>query len=254
MATKKLETEFNNLKKDFIGLPNLIKNLLDKHENLQKKYDKFIQKQQKKNFKCRKCGDTFEKLKNLQDHKEKGCSNDKYKCDECEKYFDDENKLQKHTEKKHLKFECDDCDKVFKYEAVLEKHREAAHDDVQLFCHYYNNDKDCPYVDQCIYVHEESENCKFGSNFAQNLCMYQHEKSVDEESDNDGESSDDDDVAVVNDDIDFEEIKPALEKFKQADDNFEQLLGKHNLKCKQCEFEAKDMNGLNMHMKAKHKI
>ena len=117
MATKKLETEFNNLKKEFIGLQNLIKNLLDKHENLEKKYDKFIQKQKKKNFKCRKCGDTFEKLKNLQDHKEKGCSNAKFNWDEREKYFNDENKLQNHTEKMHVKFECDDCDKVFKYEA-----------------------------------------------------------------------------------------------------------------------------------------
>ena len=245
MATKKLETEFNNLKKEFVGLQNLIKNLLDKHENLEKKYDKFIQKQKKNNFKCRKCGDNFEKLKNLQDHKEKGYSNDKYKCDECEKYFNDENKLQNHTERMHLKFECDECDKVFRYEAVLEKHREAAHEDVQLFCHYYNNEKDCPYDDECIYIHEDSENCKFGSNCAQNLCMFQHEDC------NNVESSDDD--VDVNDGINFEDIKPALDKFKQAVDNFEQLLGKHSLKCKQCEFEAKDLNGLNMHMKAKHK-
>ena len=86
--------------------------------------------------------------------------------------------------------------------------------------------------------------------------MFQHEESVDEECDTGAESSDgddDDDVGVVNDSINFEEIKPALEKFKQAVDNFEQLLGKHSLKCKQCEFEAKDLNGLNMHMKAKHK-
>ena len=56
--------------------------------------------------------------------------------------------------------------------------------------------------------------------------MFHHEETVDEESDNDGESSDgddDDDVAVVNDGINFEDIKPALEKFKQAVDNFEQL-------------------------------
>ena len=82
--------------------------------------------------------------------------------------------------------------------------------------------------------------------------MFQHEDSGDEECNN-VESSDDDDDVDVNDGINFEDIKPALDKFKQAVDNFEQLLGKHSLKCKQCEFEAKDLNGLNMHMKAKHK-
>ena len=68
-------------------------------------------------------------------------------------------------------------------------------------------------------------NFKFGSNCARHLCMCQHEKSVDEECDDDGEKSngdDDDDVAVVDDGVDFEKIKPALEKFEQAVDNFEQ--------------------------------
>ena len=56
-----------------------------------------------------------------------------------------------------------------------------------------------------------------------------------------------------NDGINLEDMKPALEKFKQAVDNFEELLGNHSLKCKKCEFEAKDLNGLNMHIKAKYK-
>ena len=41
---------------------------------------------------------------------------------------------------------------------VLEKHKEAAHESVELFCHNYNNKKDCPYEDECIYVRDESEN------------------------------------------------------------------------------------------------
>ena len=39
---------------------------------------------------------------------------------------------------------------------------------------------------------------------------------------------------------------------KKAEGNFEDLLGKYSLKCKDCEFEAKDINGLTMHKKAKH--
>ena len=52
--------------------------------------------------------------------------------------------------------------------------------------------------------------------------------------------------------VNIEKIKPVLEKFKQAVDNFEELLEKCSLKCKDCEFEARDLNGLKMHMKAKH--
>ena len=153
----------------------------------------------------------------------------------------------------HVKFECDECEKVFRYEAILEKHKEAAHEEFQLFCHYYNNDKDCPYDDECMYIHEDSEICRFGSNCARSLCMYKHEESVEEECDNDEDSSDDDDDIADNESINVEEIKPALEKFKQAVETFEELLGNYSLKCKKCEFEAKDLNGLTMHIKAKHK-
>ena len=69
------------------------------------------------------------------------------------------------------------------------------------------------------------------------------------------EDSDDDDSVgenFANEGVDVQKIRPLLEKFKQAVDNFEELLGKHSLKCKDCEFEGKDFNGLKMHMKAKH--
>ena len=36
MATKKLETEFLNLKKEFVGLQTMIQSILDKHGDLEK--------------------------------------------------------------------------------------------------------------------------------------------------------------------------------------------------------------------------
>ena len=248
MATKKLETEFLNLKKEFVGLQTMIQSILDKHGDLEKKYEKLIQKQRKSNFRCRKCSDKFQSLSDLKKHKEEGCSKSEFKCEECNKCFKDEKKLEDHVEKMHVKYECDECDKVFKYEAVLEKHMEAAHEDVELFCHYFNNDKDCPFEDECIYVHEESEYCKFAKNCERKFCMSKHVNTGEEECENVEDSDDDDD------DINVEgiKIKPVLEKFKQAVENFEEMLGKYSLKCKSCEFEAKDLNGLSMHMKAKH--
>ena len=253
MATSKLESEFINLKKEFVGLQSLIQNLLDKHGDLEKKYEKFIHKHSKNNFRCRNCGDKFQALKKLQDHEEEGCSTTKFECDECEKRFKDEDKLQQHKDKMHEKFECDECEKVFGYESVLEKHKEAAHENAELFCHYFNNDKDCPFEDRCIFVHEESGNCRYGKNCERNLCMFQHVESRDIENVSDDDSEDGDSEESFNlHDINLEKIKPVLDKFKQAVDNFELLLNKYSLKCKNCEFEAKDMNGLTMHMKAKH--
>ena len=249
MATKKLESEFINLKKEFIGLHAMIQNLLEKHGDLEKKYEIFVKKQRKKNFKCRNCGENFESLRELKKHKEEGCDSD-FRCDECEKCFKDENKVQDHVEKMHEKFDCDECDKVFKYEAALEKHKEAAHENVELFCHYFNNNKDCPFEDECIFVHEESDNCKYGKQCERKLCMFKHENPEEEESetDSDGEN---DEVDIGVNGMDLNKIKPVLEKFKKAVDNFEELLDKYSLKCKECEFEAKDANGLSMHIKAK---
>ena len=98
MATKKLETEFINLKKEFVGLQQMIQNLLDKHGDIEKRYEKFIQKQRKGNFRCRNCGEKFEILRKLQEYKEERCSSNSLKCDECEKCFKDENELQDHTD------------------------------------------------------------------------------------------------------------------------------------------------------------
>ena len=80
--------------------------------------------------------------------------------------------------------------------------------------------------------------------------LYTHEESVDEECNDDGDSNDDD---MRDDGIIFEDIKPALEKFKQAVENVEELSGKHSLECKKCKFEAKDLNGLIMHIKTTYK-
>ena len=85
--------------------------------------------------------------------------------------------------------------------------------------------------------------------------MFRHENDIEEEDESDDDEDDDDDG---DDDVDgveavdIEKIKPVLDNFKKAVDNFEELLGKYSLKCKNCEFEAKDLNGLTMHMKAKH--
>ena len=45
-------------------------------------------------------------------------------------------------------FECEDCDKIFDFEDLLGRHTEAVHSDPDsvIFCYYYNNDKEWPFV------------------------------------------------------------------------------------------------------------
>ena len=82
--------------------------------------------------------------------------------------------------------------------------------------------------------------------------MFRHEESKTDECESEVDSDDDNEEIEIND-ANIEKIKPVLEKFRKAVDGFEELLGKYNLKCKDCDFEAKDANGLRMHLKAKHK-
>ena len=86
------------------------------------------------------------------------------------------------------------------------------------------------------------------------MCMFRHEESKKEKESDDDDSDNESEVDVLG--IDQENVKeliPILERFKEAVAKLDVLLQKCSLKCKECDFEAKDTNGLVMHMKAKHK-
>ena len=92
---------------------------------------------------------------------------------------------------------------------------------MKIFCHYYNNDKECPYDDQCIYAHEENDD-------------------------------DQDDESLIK----IEDLEPSLKKVEEAMEKVKVMIQKQTsiLKCDQCEFEARNSNGLTMHKKAKHTV
>ena len=83
-------------------------------------------------------------MKELKDHKlEKTSCQGTFKCEECDACYNVKERLEEHM-KIHVKYPCDDCDKIFNYEATLEKHVLAAHEDLELYCHFFNNDKEAP--------------------------------------------------------------------------------------------------------------
>ena len=256
MSIKDLEAEFNILKSEVVELKTKINTLVGKYSTLEKKYEK--SKKNKASFKCKECDEKLLSLNELKKHKEEHIScRGTFQCVECDKCFKEECKLNEHVDRIHTKYPCDDCDKIFKFEGLLEKHIAVAHEDIELFCHYYNNDKECPFDDQCIFVHEESKDCKFGKACERILCMFKHEENVD-----DADNEEEDDTESENEDSDdddeteemLERLKPSLENVTNAIEQVAKMLMKvsNSLKCDKYDFEAKNENGLTMHKKAKH--
>ena len=245
MSSSELTGEFTNLKEEFKKFTSIFEILIQKYSTLEQKYEKSLERGKKPMFKCSKCDEELENTTELKKHRE-SCRGT-HECEECGKCFKEELHLENHMKRVHRKFECDECDKVFKYEANLEKHVAAVHEDVELYCHYYNNDKECPYGDECIFMHEESENCKYGKTCDRVMCMFRH----DVEGDSDDESAE---SGTNQSDVSSENIVPSLEQITKSLEKVAILLKKvvPILKCEQCEFEARNQNGLTMHMKAKH--
>ena len=197
-----------------------------------------------------KCGEKLETVKDLQNHKkENSLCKEKFECGECGKHFFDESKLNEHV-KTHKTYPCEECEIEFKYEVTLEKHIEAAHEN-NLYCHYYNNDKECPFDDQCIFLHDDSESCKYGKACERKMCMYKHDENED---DDDSESEDDEAEELDDNGETLEKLRPSLEKVKDALQKVDAMLKKVSpkLKCDKCDFVAKNENGLTMHKKSKH--
>ena len=101
--------------------------------------------------------------------------------------------------KTHKKYECDHCSKTFKYQELKEKHTQISHENVKIYCYYYNNKKICPYDNECIFLHEESKSCKFGNLCERLFCMFKHEIETAEEQGSIEET-------IENDDVNFIEI------------------------------------------------
>ena len=56
----------------------------------------------------------------------------------------------------------------------LRKHKEVHENDVK-FCHFYNNEKHCPFKEfGCRFKHENSPECFFKDRCKNKLCQYKH--------------------------------------------------------------------------------
>ena len=84
-----------------------------------------------------------------------------------------------HEEKEN--HECDKCCKTFVLKWRLKKHM-SIHDLTEIKgCHYFNNNKKCPYESLgCMFSHQFSGLCKYEKLCKNELCSFQHEIESDD--------------------------------------------------------------------------
>ena len=83
--------------------------------------------------------------------------------------------------KTHNNYNCGQCEKSFKNVELLNKHSKITHENLKIYCHYYNNSKTCPFKEECLFLHVEAPICKYGKLCERMLCMFKHVPETDEE-------------------------------------------------------------------------
>ena len=76
-------------------------------------------------------------------------------------------------------FQCKVSDISFALKCRLLKHENAHSMQNVKFCHYHNNNKQCPVEEiGCMFRHEESKLFLYGIECKNRLCQFRHEKQV----------------------------------------------------------------------------
>ena len=262
MSENNIEQVFQTLNSEFMDLKEQINTLIKKYDDLEKD----VKEQRKDHFQCNKCKERFSTTKELKKHKQRSVvCQASFECDQCELTYTSENQLSRHKQK-HGKFSCKECDREFNFEGLLEPHIEVVHKTMKIFCHYFNNGKDCPFDEQCIFAHEDAKDCLFGNDCERMKCMFKHEEHFQDDGETEDEDSEDDeDDSDKNYDnsenydpnlVQITDLEPSIRKVEEAMAKVNDLLNNKSdkLKCDKCDFEARNANGLNMHIKAKYTI
>ena len=163
----------------------------------------------------------------------------------CEREFHEEWMRRAHM-KTHEKFKCEQCEKSFKYLDIKKKHVLISHENVKLYCHYYNNEKTCPFEDECIFLHEDAKYCKYNLICERNFCMFKHRKNVNPDVERDAIESvkndlSDDDIEEEDDNniLDNSMIDRADETANKTFSNPSQVNNSGKMiKCEVCDFRS----------------
>ena len=141
-----------------------------------------------------------------------------------------------------------------------------------MFCHYFNNNKSCPYNEiGCKFIHRKSKYCINKDKCQQKLCCYQHPKNnFTENSISDQENLSDKMEISLDDSIEenYEENENKLYNCDKCE--FAHIVGtelqnhiitiheqtehKSLISCDYCKFETEKAQNLILHMKEIHEL
>jgi hypothetical protein len=240
-SNKEWETENSELQEKLIILKQNFEKLSAEHKTLQT---------EKRNPKCKTCEKNPGSKVSLKKHKTvHEPSKNAFKCDECAKDFNEEWMLSAHL-KTHKKYKCEKCDKSFKYLDIKKKHVLIQHENTKLYCHFYNNEKTCPFDDECIFLHEDSKFCKYDLVCERNFCMFKHRKIVETEKEDEIY-----DIETTSDSINVDEIEEEDGLENSVNDTVNRTFINHSqdnnsekmFKCEICEFRALKKSDVNNH-------
>ena len=102
-----------------------------------------------------------------------------YECRKSDLKFSQSSQLEIHIVAEHnvkKKNKCEICEHEFVFKWRLRKHLED-HSKTQVkTCHFFNNNKECPYKQiGCKFEHKRAMNCKFAQNCRVTKCQFRHE-------------------------------------------------------------------------------
>ena len=252
--------EVQNLRKEVKELKVEVKEAKEEIKKLKKECEDESQ--------CDLCEIKFSSKGLLKQHKREIHGRD-LECKYCDEKFKQVWMLEVHLKlhKDAEDFECNVCKKTFQSKWRLSKHKDMHNNLNTKRCHYFNNEKLCPYQEVgCMFLHEPSEVCRFGSICTNRFCPFQHkslerkkdevnQKNVDEKSSENLQKKSKQNDSVVKENMNDLIIK-AFEK--DADDHFSVNkdcgLNNEGQKCSRCKFITHSMGVLRMHEKKSHKV
>ena len=269
---KEIQAENTKLKEELSDIKSKyskeLSDIKSKYSTLSEKYENSIKNSnsgeasRKVSLKCEKCDKRFESMADLKKHKSvHKDNNDIFSCDLCEKEFNEEWKMRAHR-KNHKNYQCDRCNKTFKFADTMSKHVKVHHENVKLYCHYFNNEKVCPYGEECVFLHTDSKLCKYGGLCERMLCMFKHQ-SDDIET---GEIIEEEIVKIGAEQIEIIDVEndESLhdETVEDEDDNSNKTFTNPSqidkttcsvlLKCEKCDFKASTSLTIRNHKESTH--
>ena len=191
-TVKELNDDFNIFEEKFKSMEALVDHLNAKIVVLEKKIEETPgnfqtvlseSSEMERVYDCKLCDFKSTKKKNLKVHiKEK--HRNEIKCKVCGERFNETFELEIHLKTHDVEtFKCTKCEKSFYLKWRLEKHMTGHEKLDSKFCHYFNNNKKCPFEQiGCMFKHAKSSKCWFKTQCKNKLCQYAHD--IDEDTQN----------------------------------------------------------------------